>query len=64
MDGVEMETPVNHRVREALRVLLTPYLCKQLNNRDAAAGLKLLNRCEQRLCSIGSRLVTPLTRVN
>lgn len=64
LDGVEMETPVNHRVREALRVLLTPYLCKQLSNRDAAAGLKLLNRCEPRRFTTWGWLVAPLTHVD
>jgi hypothetical protein len=39
-----METPVNARVRAALRILLTPCLCRQLGNRDPAVGLKLLNR--------------------
>ena len=39
-----METPVNPRVRKALQTLLTPYLTKQLSQRDPAVGLKLLNR--------------------
>ena len=41
LNGVEMETPVNERLRKGLRALLTPYLEKHLQYRDGNEGLKL-----------------------